>query len=197
MRRRRQPREVRPAPRLRGRGAPAGTGPARRGLQRVRRAPRPAAAAALASDLVRPRHAVPSPDARRRSASRPRGGGAHDRPRADVRRRPARREPRRVAPPTGSTRCSPSRRTPARRLRGAAVLPRARRRCPTAGRHLAYLDVWQREVTTLEDPDLVEIAVGVDTTARSQTAWQVRVLPEHRQRDLRLRRRRHPGLARR
>jgi hypothetical protein len=45
------------------------------------------------------------------------------------------------------------------------------------GPHLAYLDVWQREVTHLEDPELVEVAVGVDTTARHQTAWQVRLLP--------------------
>src|SRR5215831_14817549 len=45
------------------------------------------------------------------------------------------------------------------------------------GPHLAYLDVWQREVTWLEAPDLVEIAVGVDTTARLQTAWQVRLPP--------------------
>jgi Family of unknown function (DUF6519)/Right handed beta helix region len=45
------------------------------------------------------------------------------------------------------------------------------------GPHLAYLDVWQREVTHLEDPELVEVAVGVDTTARHQTTWQVRLLP--------------------
>jgi Family of unknown function (DUF6519)/Right handed beta helix region len=47
---------------------------------------------------------------------------------------------------------------------------------PGNGPHLAYLDVWDREVTALEDPDLVEIAVGVDTTARRQTVWQVRLL---------------------
>ena len=47
---------------------------------------------------------------------------------------------------------------------------------PGGGPHLAYLDVWDREVTALEAPDLVEIAVGVDTTARSQTVWQVRLL---------------------
>lgn len=47
---------------------------------------------------------------------------------------------------------------------------------PTSGSHLAYLDVWQREVTHLEAPDLVEVAVGVDTTARWQTVWQVRLL---------------------
>lgn len=47
---------------------------------------------------------------------------------------------------------------------------------PEGGPHLAYLDVWQREVTALELPNLVEIAVGVDTTNRLQTVWQVRML---------------------
>jgi hypothetical protein len=47
----------------------------------------------------------------------------------------------------------------------------------TGGPHLVYLDVWQREVTYLENPELIEKAVGVDTTARWQTVWQVRVLP--------------------
>ena len=42
---------------------------------------------------------------------------------------------------------------------------------------LVYIDVWQREVTVLEDPSLREIALGgPDTTTRIQTAWQVRVL---------------------
>ena len=44
------------------------------------------------------------------------------------------------------------------------------------GQHMVYLDVWRRTVTYLEAPDLVEIAVGVDTTARTQTVWQVRTL---------------------
>jgi hypothetical protein len=47
---------------------------------------------------------------------------------------------------------------------------------PTTGRHLVYLDVWDREVTHLERPDLVEAAVGVETSSRRQTVWQVRVL---------------------
>jgi hypothetical protein len=46
-----------------------------------------------------------------------------------------------------------------------------------AGPHLVYVDVWEREVTSVENPDLVENAVGVDTTSRLQTVWQVRVLP--------------------
>jgi uncharacterized protein DUF6519/parallel beta helix pectate lyase-like protein len=45
------------------------------------------------------------------------------------------------------------------------------------GPHLVYVDVWEREVTSVENPDLVENAVGVDTTSRLQTVWQVRVLP--------------------
>jgi hypothetical protein len=41
---------------------------------------------------------------------------------------------------------------------------------------LVYLDVWQRDVTYLEDPDLVEKAVGIDTTGRLQTVWQVKLV---------------------
>ena len=44
------------------------------------------------------------------------------------------------------------------------------------GPYLIYLDVWTREVTYLENRDLIEKAVGVDTAARLQTVWQVRVL---------------------
>src|SRR5262249_8231158 len=44
------------------------------------------------------------------------------------------------------------------------------------GPHLVYLDVWQREVTALNDSTLIEKAVGVDTTTRLQTAWQVKIL---------------------
>jgi hypothetical protein len=47
---------------------------------------------------------------------------------------------------------------------------------PTAGKHLVYLDVWDREVTHIERPDLVEVAVGVESSSRVQTVWQVRVL---------------------
>ena len=49
----------------------------------------------------------------------------------------------------------------------------------TAGPHLVYLDVWQREVTAVEDGRLLEPALGgVDTTTRLQTVWQVKVLPD-------------------
>jgi hypothetical protein len=47
---------------------------------------------------------------------------------------------------------------------------------PTGGTAVAYLDVWQREVTPLQAGDLIEPAVGVDTTGRAQTVWQVRLL---------------------
>lgn len=48
---------------------------------------------------------------------------------------------------------------------------------PQDGKSLAYLDVWRREVTHVEDPELVEVAVGVDSTARMGTVWQLRLLP--------------------
>jgi len=46
-----------------------------------------------------------------------------------------------------------------------------------AGPHLVYLDVWKREVTYLQAGDLVDKAVGLDTTTRLQTAWQVKLIP--------------------
>jgi hypothetical protein len=57
---------------------------------------------------------------------------------------------------------------------GTSFLPVAA--FPT-GPSLVYLDVWCREVTHLQDPELIEPAVNVETTTRYQTAWQVRVLP--------------------
>jgi hypothetical protein len=68
-------------------------------------------------------------------------------------------------------------------LRGTAAatytnqpyLPDARQ-LPQGGPHLAYLDVWQREVTYVERPELVDVALGVDTTTRLQNVWQVKIL---------------------
>jgi hypothetical protein len=48
----------------------------------------------------------------------------------------------------------------------------------SGGPHLVYLDVWQRELTHLQAPDLIEKAVGIDTTGRLQTVWQVKVLAD-------------------
>jgi hypothetical protein len=46
------------------------------------------------------------------------------------------------------------------------------------GAGLVYLDVWEREVTAIQDPHLLDVALGgVDTTTRLQTVWQVKVLP--------------------
>ena len=44
------------------------------------------------------------------------------------------------------------------------------------GIHLVYVDVWQRDVTALQNPELIEKAVGVETTGRLQTVWQVKAL---------------------
>ncbi len=48
---------------------------------------------------------------------------------------------------------------------------------PAPGPALAYLDVFEREVTWVEEPELLEKALfGVDTTTRRQVVWQVRLL---------------------
>jgi hypothetical protein len=48
---------------------------------------------------------------------------------------------------------------------------------PTSGgSQIVYLDVWEREVTQYEDPQIVEKALGVDTTTRLQTVWQVKLI---------------------
>src|SRR5258708_21987273 len=55
-------------------------------------------------------------------------------------------------------------------LPAAPELPRS------GGPYLVYLDVWQREVTVAEDPDLADPALGgADTTTRLQTVWQVKL----------------------
>jgi len=55
----------------------------------------------------------------------------------------------------------------------AATLP------PSAGAgiYMVYLDAWRRHVTSLEDPDIREVALaGADTGTRSQLVWQIRAL---------------------
>ena len=40
-----------------------------------------------------------------------------------------------------------------------------------------FVDVWQREITAIEAPELLDVALGgVDTATRLQTIWQVRAL---------------------
>ncbi|GAX45668.1 hypothetical protein NIES4075_66890 [Tolypothrix sp. NIES-4075] len=43
---------------------------------------------------------------------------------------------------------------------------------------IIYLDVWQRHLTALDDPQICEVALGgPDTATRLKTVWQVKVLP--------------------
>ena len=43
------------------------------------------------------------------------------------------------------------------------------------GVYLAYLDVWQRHLTALDDPGILEVALGgPDTATRTKTVWQVK-----------------------
>ncbi len=47
-----------------------------------------------------------------------------------------------------------------------------------SGVFLLYLDVWERLITSLEDPSIRDVALGgADTAARKQLTWQVRVWP--------------------
>lgn len=48
---------------------------------------------------------------------------------------------------------------------------------PTQGSFQVYLDVFQREVTAVQDSRLIEPAVGEETTTRVQKVWQVKTLP--------------------
>ena len=46
----------------------------------------------------------------------------------------------------------------------------------TDGTYLAYLDVWERHITALEDPTIKEVALGgPDTATRLQTIWQIKL----------------------
>ena len=48
---------------------------------------------------------------------------------------------------------------------------------PVTGRWVAYLDVWHRERTWVEDPRSLDPALyGIDTSTRRQTIWQVKLL---------------------
>ena len=45
-----------------------------------------------------------------------------------------------------------------------------------SGFYVAYIDVWERHITALEDPAIREVALGgPDTTTRTKTVWQVRL----------------------
>lgn len=67
-----------------------------------------------------------------------------------------------------------------RTFRGEAIDPSAVFNPPELdeGPYLVYVDVWQREITSLQKPELIEKAVGVDTTGRLQIVWQVKILKD-------------------
>ncbi|WP_445173402.1 DUF6519 domain-containing protein [Microcoleus sp.] len=42
--------------------------------------------------------------------------------------------------------------------------------------YLAYVDVWQRHITAIEDPNIREVALNTpDTTTRTKTVWQIKL----------------------
>ncbi len=46
----------------------------------------------------------------------------------------------------------------------------------TAGSYQAWLDVWERHITPIEDPSIREVALGgPDTATRAKTVWQVKL----------------------
>lgn len=48
----------------------------------------------------------------------------------------------------------------------------------TNGFYLAYLDVWEREITHLEDDYIADVALGgPDTAIRTQVVWQMKLMP--------------------
>lgn len=59
-------------------------------------------------------------------------------------------------------------------------LPRPTAISPTEGRtDLVYLDVWQRFITAVEDPNIREPALGgADTATRLRTVWQAKILTD-------------------
>jgi hypothetical protein len=45
------------------------------------------------------------------------------------------------------------------------------------GTYLAYLDVWERHITALDDPEIKESALGgADTSTRNKIVWQIKVV---------------------
>jgi hypothetical protein len=47
----------------------------------------------------------------------------------------------------------------------------------TPGDYLVYLDVWKQPITYIEDPSLIDPAIGVDTSGRLKTMWRVGTIP--------------------
>ena len=136
---------------------------------------------ALASDtLGRATVSSTTPDAFK---TRRRRRHAADRQRPSLCRRPARREPRR-GPPIPAKRlfddlmAEPVFTDPIR-YDAQPYLPNPAAALPTAGTPSRLpRRLGRARSHHLEQPDLIEIAVGVDTSSRLQTVWQVRVLAD-------------------
>src|SRR5262249_18523661 len=77
-----------------------------------------------------------------------------------------------LAEMSGSPQPPPASETGAIDFTNQPYLPAGTKLPPGNGPFLAYLDVWIRPVTYLEYPELVDKALGVDSTGRLQTAWQ-------------------------
>ncbi|WP_207920368.1 DUF6519 domain-containing protein [Saccharopolyspora aridisoli] len=50
-------------------------------------------------------------------------------------------------------------------------------RLPAETPYMVYLEVWERVVTAAESPDLREVALAAETSARLKVVWQVLALP--------------------
>jgi Family of unknown function (DUF6519) len=60
---------------------------------------------------------------------------------------------------------------------GFSEMDRRRLRAASSEPAMIYLDVWERHVTCIEDPDIREPALGgTDTATRAQIVWQVKLL---------------------
>ena len=172
-----------PTARLRGRAAQAGRGAARCRRQRARRpsstggCARSRATFSAAPRCARPRR---TPFASRWATSA--GAHAAHRPRTAVRRRPARREPRQR--PIRPRRVFDALHGRSERFADADALRRAALSAQSAAAADAPAGTSSTSTSgiarsrTSSSRTLVEIAVGVETSSRLQTVWQVRVLAE-------------------
>jgi Family of unknown function (DUF6519) len=75
----------------------------------------------------------------------------------------------------GGVRCEQRRQSTYRHQSATARAP-----LPTKGRHLVYLESWEETVSAVQDPELLEVALGgLDTSVRTRIASCVRIA-EHR-----------------
>ncbi len=54
--------------------------------------------------------------------------------------------------------------------------PKPEEKIEQASTYLAYIDLWQRDITTIEDSSIREVALNIpDTTTRTKTIWQLKL----------------------